>query len=522
MISPHEYDPRFVPPLELEGLEKKKQVLLHLVDFETGLDPCLKLLDVYLQSFTAEDPVTLLLYFSGSELDLENFVAEYERLSGDCPHIPDVTVLTTEELNQAAWPQVFARASTYLALGDSATQKGHLLRALLMGLKVYAQENNWFDPSRSFPSSLHLAKELTIARLRQLVEQKNGAQEAEAARAFVLQQAERFDEIRNIPANREVAAKDPLLQLLGFQHQTSRIALVLTMPRSGTWYHRYFFAFYQHLLKGAKPEDLVSKVLQGEIQASSPMAGTAFGPALFMVNHSICPGFLQICEPEFLQTWNQLQFYVDGFVEGLRFTESPLLNPVNNPEVRIVYVYRNPLDQAVSFFNHIRKHKDAINRFYTDEQGQKVEITSVKLYLFQVGLESYLKQYMTFKYMAEKYPGQIVMKSYESLQQSPSQHFLSMLEFMGHFPHEEGHVDVFERALQLSDKDTMKRMENRLGHALGNDQLDSKERHIRSGEIGQWHRHLNEADLQQVEAYLRPYGVSLQEFTIEAPEAAEP
>jgi len=52
-----------------------------------------------------------------------------------------------------------------------------------------------------------------------------------------------------------------------------------------------------------------------------------------------------------------------------------------------VYCYRNPLDQAVSFFRHVQNHNDPKHRYYVDSDGKQCLIKNVREYIFNVDLE---------------------------------------------------------------------------------------------------------------------------------------
>jgi hypothetical protein len=177
-------------------------------------------------------------------------------------------------------------------------------------------------------------------------------------------------------------------------------------------------------------------------------------------------------------------------------------------------VYRNPLDQAVSFFSHSLKQKDERHRYYSDEEGRSVPIESVKEYIHKVGLESYIKQFLTYLVMHDRYPRRILMLSYESLLQDPQTHFATILDHFGHDVESMGSQNAFIEALRLSSMDSMKRLENSIWRSLGNDQTDSRERHIQGGQIGKWKKQLDKEDLKKIEQRLNQFGLSLSQFNI--------
>ena len=70
-----------------------------------------------------------------------------------------------------------------------------------------------------------------------------------------------------------------------------------------------------------------------------------------------------------------------------------MFSPLENPAIRIVYIYRNPLDQCVSFFRHTRKHRRDSTRTVIEGDGTETEIADERDYLRRVGIEAYVKQH---------------------------------------------------------------------------------------------------------------------------------
>ena len=124
--------------------------------------------------------------------------------------------------------------------------------------------------------------------------------------------------------------------------------LICTMPRSGTWYSHYFFTIYDALLKN---EEGIALPLRNFM----PHDGLGINLGIF---HSICPGFLQNYIGDQKEDWNAIDFATQGYNWGhsLINANPDLFFPSSNPNVRIVYLYRNPLDQCVSYFRHAKKH----------------------------------------------------------------------------------------------------------------------------------------------------------------------
>jgi Sulfotransferase domain len=295
----------------------------------------------------------------------------------------------------------------------------------------------------------------------------------------------------------------------------SRIGLISTMPRSGTWYNRYFLFFYDRLLRGEN----CSQIMTG-ITKKSPNVENAqdyrrtMGIDIFFSSHFLCPGFATY-HGKYRESWDALQFYVEGFDGGkYQIQEIGIANPFINPKVRIVYVYRNPLDQAVSFFHHSLHHKDDRHRYYTDGKGQRTPILSVKQYIHETGIEAYIKQFFTYYIMRDWFPDNILTLKYEDLIRDPNAHFKKILHHFGHIPTTFKHQTAYKEALRLSSKDSMIKVENSLGRSLGDDQQDKRNRHIRDGSIGRWKEYLTDEDCDKIEERLQHFGLTLTQFEI--------
>ena len=294
----------------------------------------------------------------------------------------------------------------------------------------------------------------------------------------------------------------------------SRVGLIGTMPRSGTWYNRYFLFFYNRLLNGDNGSEIIAKVIKNppNIETAIQDYGRTIGIDIFFASHFLCPGF-DAYHGKYREPWDALRFYVDGFDGGTKqLQEIGIVSPFINPKVRVVYVYRNPLDQAVSFFHHSLHHKDGRHRCYTDAKGQLVPILSVSQYIHETGIDAYIKQFFTYHIMREWFPNNILMLKYEDLVRDPGAHFKKILNYFGHKVKIFEHQKAFEEALRLSSKDSMKKIENSLGRSLGNDQKNRRDRHVRDSRIGKWKDYLSAEDCNKIEERLQQFGLTLTQF----------
>lgn len=285
------------------------------------------------------------------------------------------------------------------------------------------------------------------------------------------------------------------------------IALIATMPRSGTWLSFYFLEFLDLYLSGRKQ---LNTRLDLEVYHSLRLGKVHI--------HTICPGFPEHCRGGTRARWEALSFYNPGFDYGYgRFIagNEAVFSPLENPAIRIVYIYRNPLDQCVSFFRHTRSHRQDSTRSIIDKTGAEIEIADERDYLRRVGMEAYVKQYVTFHVMKQYCGDNLFMLPYERMVRDRDGSFRAMLAFLGFEIDDEEKKTCFQMALNASSAQSLRNLEKSLGTTLGRDQADAAETHIRGGEIGKWKQYYDDADVDFAEAALAEFGLSLDAFDIE-------
>ena len=290
-------------------------------------------------------------------------------------------------------------------------------------------------------------------------------------------------------------------------HEGYTIALIATMPRSGTWMSFYFLEFLDLYLSGRTN---LNTRLDLEVYHARRLGKVHI--------HTICPGFLEHFQGGARTAWDALNFYNPGFDYGYgRFIagNEAVFSPLENPAIRIVYIYRNPLDQCVSFFRHTTKHRQDSTRSFIDSAGVEIGIAEARGYLRRVGMEAYVKQYLTFHVMKQRCGDNIFMLSYERMVRDRDASFRSMLDFLGFALDSEEKEACFQKALNSSSASSLRNLEKSLGASLGRDQADAGESHIRGGEIGKWNRHYDKRDVDFAERALGAFDLSLDDFEIE-------
>jgi hypothetical protein len=233
-------------------------------------------------------------------------------------------------------------------------------------------------------------------------------------------------------------------------------------------------------------------------------------------SHSIYPDFEKIYDGPHRRDWDRLSFYCSAFNYGHRFAElkPEYFSPLRNKELRIIYLYRNPLDQMISMFRHVRGSISETHRAYVDPgSGERQVFENISEFIRNGGLEGYLKQFFTFHAMRDD--TNLLMLRYEDLLRAPEEIFLRMLAFVGFEPQNARQQAGVSEAVVLAAPDHVRRLESRIGQALAFDQLDPKSSHLQSGAVGRWKDGLDQADIDLTHQRLAEFDIDPSVFTFE-------
>ena len=132
----------------------------------------------------------------------------------------------------------------------------------------------------------------------------------------------------------------------------------------------------------------------------------------------------------------------------------------------IALVYRNPLDQAVSYFRYSQNHKDAA---YNAMNGRPLAAVALRDYLFESALPSYAKQFISYQALAERHPAQVRLVPYERLMAQPVEGLAGILDHLAGTPRER---PALADAVWLARPEHMKAIEKELGRSLDGTRID--------------------------------------------------
>ena len=281
---------------------------------------------------------------------------------------------------------------------------------------------------------------------------------------------------------------------------SSPTPVLSTVPRSGTWFLRYSISFLCHLDRGGRIDDrLTGRVFGAE---SGPLfdyqhfrggplfrvRGTLPVDNLF-IGHTVCPGFGALGRN--LEWWARGKFHVPGydyFHEDANHRYTPVdLAPRRYTPVRvsameraagrgrggrIALVYRNPIDQAASYYRYCQEHRDPA---YSMVAGRPLSGMPFRDYLFELGLPSYARQFISFQEMAARHPGHVKLMPYERLVVHPVEAVAALLD---HFAGSRRDWTHLADAVWLARREHMKAIESDLGRSLDGTRRDGGS-HIR-------------------------------------------
>lgn len=308
--------------------------------------------------------------------------------------------------------------------------------------------------------------------------------------------------------------------------RVSSLPILSTVPRSGTWFLRYAISFLCHLECGGRIDDRLTGRAFGD-PSGPPFDFQSFrGGPLFhvrgtlpddhlFIGHTVCPGFAA----SDVDWWGATPFHVPGydyFHEGMDYRHTPVdLAPYRNTPVHvralersarqgrgrpIVLVYRNPLDQAVSYFRYGQNHKEAT---YNTINGRPLAAVALRDYLFQSALPSYAKQFISFQALAERHPAQVRLVPYERLIAQPVEVLAGILDHLSGTPRAR---PALADAVWLARREHMKALEKELGRSLDGTRID-RGSHISQVSSGPSDARIDDRTRTEALAFLSRLGV---------------
>lgn len=220
------------------------------------------------------------------------------------------------------------------------------------------------------------------------------------------------------------------------------------------------------------------------------------------VEHDECPDFAKTTfDPDTIEKWRSLTYHPTLSWLGIKILDRTYPKKLE----KIVFVYRNPLDQVISYYRLLHDPSPV-------DSDCKIDLKDLEEFMFrQSAVESYLKQYLTFKLMDQKVPGQILFVPYEELTSDRINVLRKMLDHLG-LPFD---ADSFHKYAALTRIDHLR--------AVATGQISDPEvlytlpdNHIRDGSTGIWRTIMTPDMIRRSEEIFNQHGLSLYDFQLEA------
>ena len=295
--------------------------------------------------------------------------------------------------------------------------------------------------------------------------------------------------------------------------------LIGTMGRSGTWYNREFFFFYNKILSGEEPAKILDNMIKKKIKIKYlvNLNEKKLGYNSVFIQHFLCPGFIDFYNKPLKKKWDELIFYSKQI--PAKFTKVMLdnnvdkkVNPYLNPNSKVIYYYRNPLDQAVAYFKTIQTHlSEELKYYYNSETKKKELLIDVHDFIRKVGMDMYIKHYLSYKLTQKIYPKNVLILTYENMVKDPENNFSEVLDFIGHKKDE----DAFKEAIKMSSKESIIKLENAYGEAISQTYKYKSDRQLRDAKIGKWKNQLNEEDIEYIKQRFNDFEIDFNSFILE-------
>jgi len=167
---------------------------------------------------------------------------------------------------------------------------------------------------------------------------------------------------------------------------------------------------------------------------------------------------------------------------------------------KVLHIYRNPLDFCVSTFFFAYKYRTG-----------KTGIVADPVEVMDYHLDDYAVNYLSYRSVAQAGNSHLLRLAYEDMITYPVPTFRIILRWLG----VEADSKLVELATQYSSRESISMIEDRDGPI--DKMIDTPDaKFVRDGSVGQWKKYFQPSDLDLARSKLARFGISLDEFTLEA------
>jgi hypothetical protein len=274
--------------------------------------------------------------------------------------------------------------------------------------------------------------------------------------------------------------------------------IISTMPRSGTHYTVRFLHNLDYLMLKTNIDE--------EFAYRHPHNYFSGIGANILLNHYTSPlmhrPLIAGLMLDQFRYWKTLSYNVwnpVSVVESLNV----ISHGFYTEKARIIFIYRNPLDQVVSSIDHYMNHKD-------------ISVSGIsKTQLANALLGSYFKMFFTHFAAMKLCPIGTYFVRYEDLIQRPTsawswivsklldQTDVTALEF------------EIQSAIDRSNYGSAEQWEATYNRSLANDQVGDHPTHLHGGEVGKWKNYLDQESIELCDKHISGLGIPRNMFVFE-------
>lgn len=299
-----------------------------------------------------------------------------------------------------------------------------------------------------------------------------------------------------------------------------KAAFISAMSRSGTWRNREFFFFFNELLNEKTEEQIITEMVaeKKKLQYFVKVNEKIFKLNAFLISHWHCPGFEENYNGNLKDKWNNLEYYNEDIPTKIRprtrvFNINYQFNPYKNKKSKIIFYYRNPLDQCVALYNAIQKSTNYEMNFYFENQKKK-KFQNLEEFIEIAGIDMYLKHFLSFKLTSDLYPKNLLLLTYEDMVTDPEKNFFLVLKFLELDFLIKKFKKKFLKALEMSSIENIKKIEKLYGRSINNSYVNSSNSQIINGKIGNWKNFLKNDSIDLFEKRFRKFNLEIKKFNI--------
>lgn len=318
----------------------------------------------------------------------------------------------------------------------------------------------------------------------------------------VYQGLENFLESRGYEIQQKRMTEKQIGRYLSDECQT--FAMISTIPKSGTHRVALFFYVLDQLASG-NPSPEISDYQAGHIEMLPSMGVT------LKIGHSSNPFMVVDLRDDAPTSWSEIPWYINGWNSARGIFEVMAHSGAD----RMVHIYRNPLDQSVSWF-HMKKAqvRDGDDHFI-DDCGRRIPLQQ-DAFLRHLTLPLWVRVHGSFLFQKQETTSRTLLISYEDLMREPEIEFGKILDFYAIDLGAE-QAKLIETAVEMTSRDRVRALEDTEEESLLNigglnQEVEKKWRHARDGSSGQWKNIFSDDDIGFARQFLEAHGMDLDSY----------